>query len=167
MKKIRHKSRYLWFLLAVFWMLLIFHFSDQEAVTSGKMSGGLTGCIAEGINDIFHLNWEKASIESFANRLEHPVRKMAHMTEYAILACVLLGNCMQYSQLRRKCGLWAWLGAVLYAATDEFHQLFVKGRSGECADVMIDSIGALFGVLSAWAVIRMFTKRKKDRTRCA
>lgn len=162
MMKVRYKSRYLWFLAAIFWMLLIFHLSDQEAVESGKMSGRLTGRIAEGINDMFHLEWEQESIEAFAEKLEYPVRKTAHMTEYAILAWILLGNCMQYPQLQRKCGLWAWLGTSVYAATDEFHQLFVKGRSGELKDVMIDSIGALFGLLIARAVIHMITKRQKD-----
>lgn len=142
-------------------MLLIFHFSNQEAAESGSMSGSLTGRIAEGINGILRLDMDKESIETLAERLEHPVRKLAHMTEYAVLAWILLGNCMQYPQLRPKCGLWAWIFASLYAATDEFHQLFVKGRSGECKDVMIDSIGALIGLLFALAVIRWHVKRQE------
>ena len=143
-------------------MFLIFHFSDQEAVDSGKMSGRLTGCMAEGINVMFHLEWNQESIEACAGWLEYPVRKMAHMAEYAVLAWIFLGNCMQYPRLRRKCGLFAWLGASAYAATDEFHQLFVKGRSGEVRDVMIDSLGALLGLLFAQAVIHIITKRQKD-----
>ncbi len=161
--KIRYKSRYLWFFAAVFWMMLIFHFSDQEAVTSGKMSGRLTGRIAEGIHHMFHPEWETESIEAFAEKLEYPVRKAAHMTEYAILAWILLGNCMQYPYLRKKCGLWAWIGASAYAATDEFHQLFVKGRSGEVKDVMIDSLGALLGLLFAGAVLYVITTRKSRK----
>ena len=74
MRKITYKSRCLWLLAAVFWMLLIFHFSDQKAVVSGKTSGRLTGRIAEGINEVFHLDWEKDTVEAFAEQLEHPVR---------------------------------------------------------------------------------------------
>lgn len=165
MRKITYKSRRLWFLAAVFWMLLIFHFSDQKAVVSGKTSGRLTGRIAEGINEVFHLDWEKDTVEAFAEQLEHPVRKMAHMTEYAILAWILLGNCMQYPFFQKKCGLWAWLGASLYAATDEFHQLFIEGRSGELKDVLIDSMGACAGLLLAWAVICIVKKRQKRKKR--
>lgn len=149
---------------AVFWMLLIFHFSSQEAVDSGNMSGRLTGCMAEGINAVFRLNWDQRAIDTCAGELEYPVRKTAHMTEYAILAWIFLGNCMQYPCLRKKGGFWAWLGTTAYAATDEFHQLFVKGRSGEIKDVMIDSTGALFGLFFAWAVISMAVKRRKEKT---
>ena len=35
---------------------------------------------------------------------------------------------------------------VLYASTDEIHQLFVPGRSGMVRDVFIDSIGGIIGV---------------------
>ena len=162
MRKIKYKSRYLWFFAAVFWMRLIFHFSAQEAVDSGKMSGSLTGCIAERVNMLFHLEWNRESIEIFAEQLEYPVRKMAHMTEYAILAWIFLGNCMQYPYFRKNCWFLAWIGTSAYAATDEFHQLFVKGRSGEIKDVMIDSLGALIGLLFAWAVIYIVKKRQKD-----
>jgi VanZ family protein len=70
------------------------------------------------------------------------LRKAAHMTEYAILAVLL----------RRATGSpgWAFVIAVAYAATDEFHQTFVPGRHGSPVDVGIDAIGALIGL----AVVR-------------
>jgi len=47
------------------------------------------------------------------------------------------------------------LSCSLYAVTDEIHQLFVPGRSGELRDVMIDSIAALVGVgLCMWMMRR-------------
>jgi VanZ family protein len=66
------------------------------------------------------------------------LRKAAHMTEYAILAVLL----------RRATGSTAWAFglAVAYAATDEFHQTFVRGRHGTPVDVGIDAIGALIGL---------------------
>jgi VanZ family protein len=70
------------------------------------------------------------------------LRKAAHMAEYAILAVLL----------RRATGStwWAFGLAVAYAATDEFHQTFVRGRHGTPVDVGIDAIGALLGL----AVVR-------------
>lgn len=40
-----------------------------------------------------------------------------------------------------------------YAATDEYHQLFVPGRSGQVRDVVIDTVGGTLG-LGAWLAVR-------------
>ena len=50
--------------------------------------------------------------------------------------------------------------SVLYAASDEVHQLFVDGRAGSAVDVLIDSGGALFGILLAVLAFLIFKKRK-------
>jgi VanZ family protein len=69
------------------------------------------------------------------------LRKAAHITEYAILSALL----------RRATGssLWAFSLAVAYAASDEFHQTFVRGRHGSPVDVGIDAIGIAIGLM-AW-----------------
>ena len=73
------------------------------------------------------------------------LRKIAHMTEYAILACLLV----------RATGsaAWAFGLAVAYSASDEFHQTFVRGRHGSPIDVGIDAVGALIG-LGVWRRLR-------------
>ena len=50
------------------------------------------------------------------------------------------------AKIRREL-LIPWGIAALYAVTDEFHQLFVPGRSGQFSDVVLDSAGALAGLL--------------------
>ena len=72
---------------------------------------------------------------------DYVLRKGAHMTEYAVLACLLVRALGSYG--------WAFALAVAYAATDEFHQTFVRGRHGTPVDVAIDGVGALIG-LWAW-----------------
>jgi len=69
------------------------------------------------------------------------LRKGAHMTEYAVLALLLA------RALGREAPAFA-LG-VLYAASDELHQAFVRGRHASPVDVAIDSVGLLIGLL-AW-----------------
>ena len=69
------------------------------------------------------------------------LRKLAHLTEYAILAALLC------RALRRV--LPAVVLAALYAVTDEVHQTFVDGRFGTPRDVAIDLVGVLVGVV-AW-----------------
>jgi VanZ family protein len=80
------------------------------------------------------------------------LRKLAHATEYAVLAVLLL----------RALGsaVAAWGVAVAYAVTDEFHQRFVSGRVGAPRDVLIDAAGAAAGLL-AW---RAVARRSRART---
>ncbi len=92
--------------------------------------------------------------------------KPGHFTAYAIL-CTLLFRALRYS-----CRPWVFHWAPLialamasaYAATDEFHQLFVPGRHGEVRDWAIDTLGALLAavVLLVYAELR---DRPKDK-RC-
>jgi VanZ family protein len=78
------------------------------------------------------------SLNSGLGTWDFVLRKGAHMTEYAVLACLLLRALGSYR--------WAFGLAVAYAATDEFHQTFVRGRHGTPVDVGIDAVGALIGL---------------------
>lgn len=69
------------------------------------------------------------------------IRKIAHMTLYAILA--FCAACSQIKPSFKKVLLFC----ACYACTDEFHQLFIPGRSGEIRDVCIDCLGACIGFL--------------------
>ena len=76
------------------------------------------------------------------------IRKLGHVTEYAILA-VLVANALQRSlpALREPSVGWlAALFAACHAAGDEFHQSFVPSRTASVRDVLIDIIGALLGL---------------------
>jgi VanZ family protein len=75
------------------------------------------------------------------------LRKSAHMAEYAILAALL------WRALRSS--LPAFALAVAYAATDELHQHFVRGRHATVRDVLIDASGAAVGL----ALVRRFRSR--------
>ena len=85
------------------------------------------------------------SLSSGLGGWDYVLRKCAHMTEYAVLAALL------YRALERE--LPAFLATVAYAATDEFHQHFVRGRHASAVDVAIDAVGAAIGLL-AWARLR-------------
>ena len=87
---------------------------------------------------------------SFGN-FDLSVKKGGHMLGYALLARSYL---WALGGSRSKNWALAWGLAVVYAATDEFHQLFVPGRGAWIVDVGIDGVGALLGLLiarlSAW-----------------
>jgi VanZ family protein len=73
------------------------------------------------------------------------LRKGAHVTEYAILGALL------YRALRREAPALA--AGIAYAATDELHQHFVRGRHASPVDVAIDALGVTLGML-VWLRLR-------------
>lgn len=156
-----NKYKIFWFFLAVFWMALIFYFSAQRADASGRLSGSLCYRMANAINRIFSLDWTEEILLHYASVWDHPIRKAAHMTEYGILAVIFLGNFFQYPQTYDKRYLLAGGAAALYAASDEFHQLFVEGRSGEFRDVCIDSMGGILGLCMAWLLLKLVSGMQK------
>ena len=95
--------------------------------------------------------------------MDRVVRKLAHVTEYAVLTPVL------YHVLRPstedgwhlRSGLLSILGAALYAASDELHQLFVPGRRGSVSDWFIDMAGVVFGISVAYLWGRLFPQTNK------
>jgi VanZ family protein len=89
------------------------------------------------------------------------IRKCAHVTEYAILALLLWRVLRSGITLRMRMSML--FGAVLlacavFAASDEFHQSFVKSRTPSVRDVLLDVAGALFGLLIGAAFAQYRTK---------
>jgi VanZ family protein len=86
------------------------------------------------------------------------VKKSGHMIGYAMLAFAYW-----YALDMRKSKRWlAWLLAVAYAMTDEYHQSYSAGRHPSIWDVMIfDNIGAL---ISLWLAGRHIKQKRPDET---
>lgn len=114
----------------IFWMSLIFYISSIPDLTPGFSS--------DGANIFFS--------------------KLAHIAEYAILTALLIrafGGKNSGFSFQSVLQL-AFLTALLYAVSDEYHQLFVQGREGTFRDVVIDAIGITF--IPLW-----FTKNKRPQ----
>lgn len=144
--------------LLVGWMSVIFSFSAQKAVQSSHMSQGVSYRLVEKVEMALHLNWEEERIEKIADTIEFPVRKAAHMTEYAILGCLFLGSFIAWNTCWKRKVVLAQLATLCYAASDEFHQTFVAGRDGSLRDVLIDGAGCLIALFVLSWIHR--TKRK-------
>ena len=96
------------------------------------------------------LRWLKPDIspESLAS-IHVVVRKGAHLSEYAILTLLLLRAAIYMTNLKRSMSvlcLSVWGICIFVAATDEFHQMFVRSRGASFRDIMIDSAGAIVGL---------------------
>ena len=78
------------------------------------------------------------------------LRKCAHVCEYAILALLLWRALRGGSAIRGKMSILfgaALLGCAVFAASDEFHQSFIKSRTPSVRDVELDVAGAVLGLL--------------------
>jgi len=132
-------------------MILIFVLSHQDKSDSRQTSGLVLWLLSL-------LPLDPAILEMDAVKIF--VRKAAHFTEYFVLAMLFFRLWWWYVD-RRQAYLFAWLSAVSYAFTDEFHQRFIPGRGSSLWDVGVDGMGALLGILLVWT----FYQGKKARRR--
>lgn len=151
-------------LLVVTVASLIFYFSSQEGERSSETSGAIVDLLLPNI---------VPGYTEMAPPVQRPykiqwgfiVRKTAHFLEYAALSVSLILY-LRYLLEGRKpwiIGGTAWIGATLYACTDEWHQMFVQDRGPSPVDVLIDSSGALMGALLGVAVMLLWFRIKKKR----
>ena len=142
----RNKRLVIGWIALLFWVGLIFYMSNQPGDVSSKQSGLVLKIFQlVGID----LNKELGELATFI------VRKAAHFTEYFIL-CLLAINVMKYYFNIKNAIVYAFIFSVLYACTDEIHQYFIPGRAMAFKDVLIDSSGALTGM-----IITKIINRKK------
>lgn len=144
---------------AVLWMIVIFSFSAKVSEDSEEMSRSVGMLIGKAVIKEYK-EWPGKRQAAFAAKIDYPVRKAAHASEYAILGILLTGAILDIRKpWKRQLPAYFLIGAV-YAASDEFHQLFVPGRSGQIRDVMIDSAGVAAGIILACLAIKAFQCRK-------
>jgi len=91
-------------------------------------------------------------------------RKCAHVIEYTVLALLLWRALRSVPTLRTRSVIpfgAVLLGCALFAASDEFHQTFVKSRTPSVHDVLLDIAGALLGLLvgGSWTLRRPKSRR--------
>lgn len=150
-------------ILAITWMCVIFYFSAQTKEESSVVSEGFSYRMVSTTGLLFHLHIDEEQIRAIARVIEGFVRKCAHMTEFAILGWLLYGWLCRWQTTRlRRAGTAVGL-AILYACSDEFHQLFVRGRAGRVSDVLIDSAGIVLGMVLLLLAERFFKWLRRRR----
>ena len=149
--------RTIFLILIIINCITIFYFSNQVADESSTSSGRIVNLIAEILPFIKNMP-EKEKQIICSEVLQPIVRKTAHFSIYALLGFFAMNFALTYKGTNYQKGLISLLFGITYAITDEIHQLFIQGRSGEFRDVCIDSLGVLTGILLA--VFIMFLIRK-------
>ena len=141
--------------LTLLWMLLIFAMSgadqDESNAQSGTICTFLCETFVEGFDELSPR--EQQAIEE---AIAFPVRKGANLTEYTVLGMLLAAAAAAYTFNHISV---PFLIGVIYAVSDEIHQLCVPGRAGQFRDVLIDSAGVLLGI----CIYRAAARRRRIR----
>ena len=141
---------------------IIFGFSNQNGETSGGLSRKVTEFIVE-INP-FNKNITEEQKELQIENLHPKIRKLAHFSIYTLVGILLMSLCMTYKLKNIKRFFISLIFGIIYATTDEIHQLFIQGRSGNFIDVLIDTSGVLFGIILILGIMFLWTHSKMTKT---
>ncbi len=168
-----------WFLtcLTLFWMVFIFMMSSAGKDESNSQSGAVCEFICEHFVEGYEEMAPEEQIQ-MQQKISFPVRKCAHLSEYAVLGALMTLTAASWrweDEETMRTGetpggtvriLPVLAAGFLYAVSDEIHQIFVPGRSGEPRDVLIDTSGVLIGIclVRFHFSLRERRKRKHPRT---
>ncbi len=143
-------------ILLIITFFYIFNFSSQDSEKSGNLSRTITVSVTKNIKKIQELDYNKKN--DVLNTIEKVIRKLAHFSEYTFLGILLMSLMSTYNlKQRNKFVLSIGIG-FLYACSDEFHQLFVPGRTAKFTDVLIDTSGVIVGSVIIFLVISIIKK---------
>lgn len=156
---------FLW-ILVILWAGLIFFMSSMDTNESNSKSKTIINDVVEksvettnelGITDKHPSENKMAKV---IEKLNYPFRKAAHASEYFILVLLILIALKNSGVKGRKAFIIALIICFIYACTDEYHQTFVNGRTGQFSDTLIDTIGGIIGC-SIIVLKNKFVKKRK------
>ncbi len=143
--------------LIIIWMSIVFFFSSEKSEDSNQRSYNIT----EEIVEVFNKDINEADKKLKTNNLQHYIRKLAHFTLYTIGGVLFFLFANTYDISLKKKSVFSFSAGMLFACSDELHQLFVSGRSGQPSDVVIDSLGVILGIFFIIFVLKAHKLSKK------
>ena len=162
-----------WFFLAVlFYLFVICMFSAQNGEESGFLSHEIAEALAGFICSIRSDN-SLSDLLTLTGYFEHPVRKLAHFTEYGILGSFFAGSFLPIIKRIREgnggssCRLYRKCILIVFvlAAADEFHQYFVPDRYASIWDVLLDTLGSVIYVYILYLIFDRKNKKQRSKKR--
>ena len=140
--------------LVIFWMSFIFSFSSSEGEESGSLSRDL---LVKVIEVVTPYKDGDAKMEELVDVLHFPFRKLAHFTVYFILGATVI-NMFYAFNINKYTLILSVIICIIYAISDEVHQMFVSDRNGQISDVLLDSSGSC---LAIYLISRFYILRGK------
>ena len=146
-------------IVCLLWMAFIFYQSSQTSQQSNELSHEIVNYIGSQQKEetkvetpesmvIQESKWSFEQVNVF-------IRKSAHAFEFFILAILLAWVLIEYHISGWKVTVMTLLAVLLYAISDEFHQLFVEGRSARIFDVTVDFVGGVIGISFVQLILKI------------
>ena len=161
------KKKFIFIFCIILWCIIIFIFSSMSGNESNEKSkatiNNVIDTTLEVTNDsgITDKHPSEKKINSVIEKLNRPLRKCMHASVYFVLAILVFLSFKSFKINGWKLYIFPILICFIYACTDEFHQYFVSGRTSEFTDVLIDTGGAIVGIMVAKLVSKVYYKIKK------
>lgn len=161
----KYKKSLLKWLLVIIWAIVIFIMSgmdtDESNTKSKETLNGIVEKTVETTNGfgITDKHPSEKRMKEFIDKYNYLFRKIAHASEYFILTVLLIIALRSSGLNGKKTFIVALLICFLYACSDEYHQTFVDGRTGQFSDALIDTIGGFIGCLFMYIINKIFYKK--------
>jgi VanZ family protein len=126
-------------ILVIVWMALIFSFSNENGNKSSSLSVNI---ITNVVTNFTNVKKGSKEMNKIVTTVSLPVRKCAHFFLYFVLAFLVM-NSLYIFKVDKYILIYAGLICILFSISDEVHQLFIVGRSGNIKDVLLDSSASL------------------------
>lgn len=136
--------------IVILWLAFIFALSAQTATQSKGFSDKVTENIIVIFAWISQTDIDSNTIKSLVLQYQHLVRKLAHCWIYFVLGVLIITTLIKTGGRGLRAYILAISFCIFYAVLDEFHQTFVLGRGAQISDVLIDTIGAIWGIGVYW-----------------
>lgn len=151
----RNIFRIIFLILIIVNALVIFQFSAQDGKKSEKISQKI---VNENMNNVKTTNQTERN--KILKKREKIIRKIAHILIYTSLGTWSICFALTFNIKRWVQVVGSIIGCVLYACSDELHQRFISGRSGNITDVFIDTIGITLGIGVVLLIVYIYKKIK-------
>lgn len=152
---LKHVIRYILIICIIVLCCKIFALSSQD----GGVSAGTSRQFTEILLKTLGLECNDRTIEI----INPVIRKVAHFSVYMLLGFLTMCTCETFKWQRVYKFDFSAMFAFVFACSDELHQRLVPGRSGEFADVCLDTVGAMLGVLIVLAIALICVQIKKKK----
>ena len=150
--------------ICIVWLLVIFIFSAMNATSSSSLTDSVLE-VVEYIRNRSSIIDNLFTTLTQNHSLFFIIRKMAHMFVFCVLQIISFSVFRTLNMSYLKSAIFSMLAVFGYACLDEFHQLFVPGRSGQFTDVMIDTLGGIIGlsISTIFTLLLCLIKKVKEK----
>lgn len=151
-------KKYILLIVVVLWAGLIYYASSRDSATSNRHSKYVITIVTTNAVRITNklritkIEINNNNISRITNKLNYPIRKLAHFSIYFILGILIYLTTISFGASKKSIYIIILI-CFIYSLTDEYHQAFIVGRSSKFLDCLIDTSGSITGCLIELLII--------------